>query len=151
MTDVQEHKHEDEDEILSEPKTPYDLLAERYPSAPNKSQIESYKTQVPGHRIRLFELPDGRRAVILRAIAPLELAGIQAEASKFDVAKQLFELQVAVASKCTIWCSFTSSGKLTDSDIRNSGAGLAVTLHAVVWDLSDYIDPAAIDTLSIDL
>ena len=132
-------------------KTPYEYLAERYPSAPNEATIQSFKMQVPGGRVRFFELPDAKRAVLLRAISPLELAVIQTEAGKLELSKQLFELQVAVVNKCTLWCSFTKSGKLNDQELRASGAGLAVTLHAVIWDLSDYIDPAVIDTLSIDL
>lgn len=133
------------------PTNPYEYLAKKYPTSPTEAIIQSYKAQVPGGRVRLFELPDGKRAVLLRAIAPLELAAIQEQAAKFDPNKQLFELQVAVVAKCTLWCSFTKSGHLPDVDIRACGAGLAVTLHAVIWDLSDYVDPTVIDTLSVDL
>ncbi len=140
-----------EDKEPEVPLSPFDYLKAKYPTAPGEVIIQSYKAQVPGGRVRLFELPEGKRAVLLRAISPLELAAIQADVAKLDPAKQLSELQFAVASKCTLWASFTKSGKLLDTDLRQSGAGLAVTLHAVIWDLSDYIDPAVIDNLIIDL
>lgn len=138
----------------AEPKVPlgpFEYIHTKYPHAPNEAVVQGYKAQVPGGRVRFFELPDGKRATLLRAISPLELAAIQVEVAKLEPAKQLFELQVAVAAKCTLWCSFTATGKLLDADLRAAAAGLAVTLHAVIWDLSDYVDPAVLDSLVIDL
>lgn len=135
----------------SVPLSPYEYIKQKYPSAPSESHVQAWKQQVPGGRVRFFELPDGKRATFLRAISPLELAGIQADALKLEPSKQMSELQVAVAAKCTLWASFTTSGKLLDADLRSSAAGLPVTLHAVIWDLSDYVDPAVIDNLVIDL
>jgi hypothetical protein len=142
---------EEVQEEVKVPQTPFEYIASKYPGAPTETVIQSYKQQVPGGRVRFFELPDGKRATLLRAISPLELAAIQTEVLKLDQSKQLFELQAAIATKCTLWCSFSKSGKLADGELRAAGAGLAVTLHAVIWDLSDYIDPAVIDNLVIDL
>jgi hypothetical protein len=148
VNEVLEPHQPEEDKV---PLSPFDYLKAKYPTAPSEAIIQSYKSQVPGGRVRLFELPDGKRAVLLRGLSPLELAAIQADVAKLDQTKQLAELQFAVASKCTLWASFTKGGKLLDNDLRQAGAGLAVTLHAVIWDLSDYIDPAVIDNLIIDL
>jgi hypothetical protein len=141
----------DSTEVQPVVENPFEFIAKHFPTAPNELTIQGFKAQVPGGRVRFFQLPDAKRAVLLRAISPLELAAIQAEAAKLEPSKQLFELQVLVSSKCTLWASFTKSGKLLDSDLRACGAGLPVTLHAVVWDLSDYIDPAVIDSLIVDL
>jgi hypothetical protein len=132
-------------------KSPFEYIIAKYPNAPSEAAIQSFKMQVPGGRVRFMELPDGKRAVLLRAISGPELAGVQAEARKFEETKQLYELQVAVATKCTLWSSFTPGNKLTDQQLRASGAGLPVSLHAAIWDLSDYIDPALFDNLVIDL
>jgi hypothetical protein len=133
------------------PLSPFEYIHTKYPHAPNEAIIQGYKAQVPGGRVRFFELPDGTRELMLRASSPLELAAIQPEVAQHEPTKQLFELQTAVTAKCTLWASFTQSGKLLDADLRASGAGLAVTLHAVIWDLSDYVDPAVMDNLVIDL
>jgi len=133
------------------PKSPFEYIIAKYPNAPSEVTIQGYKNQVPGGRVRFMELPDGKRALLLRAISALELAAIQAEARKFEETRQLYELQVAVASKCTLWASFTKDNKLSDAVLRQCGAGLAVSIHAAVWDLSDYIDPAVMDNLVIDL
>jgi len=133
------------------PKSPYEYISSKYPNVPSEATIQTYKLQVPGGRVRFMELPDGKRAVLLRAISAPELAGCQAEARKFEETKQLYELQLSVASKCTLWTSFTQGNKLTEIALRQCGAGLAVSLHAAIWDLSDYIDPAVMDNLVVDL
>lgn len=136
-----------------EVKTPtiYDFLS-NFPGAPDEAQIKAWNQMVPGGSVRVFTMPDGKRVFVLRAITAIELAAIQAEVSKLSSQeKQIFELQIAVAQKCTLWTSINPTGKLTDADLRVSGAGTAPTLHAVVWDKSDFIDPQVLDSLIVDL
>ncbi len=105
---------------------------------------------VPGGRVRLLELPDGKRAVFLRAMSAIEWQGIQAEVLKLTQDKQLYEMQVLVASKCTLLASFTALGRLTDQDLRGATAGLAPTLHTAIWDLSDFVEPSVLDQHVLD-
>ena len=132
------------------PTNPFEYIAKKYPNAPSEAVVLGWKQQVPGARVRFFEHPDGKRSVYLRGISPLELATIQAEVSKLAPDKQVWEVQAAVSAKCTLWCSFTTTSKITVADLQAAGAGLAPTLYTVVCDVSDFVDPAVIDNFVLD-
>lgn len=133
-----------------QPKTPFEYLA-LFPGAPTPAQIDSYRQAVPGGRLRLLPMPDGKRLFLLRGFTAIEMQQFQAEAAKVAPEKQLYTLQVAAAARCTLWTSFVKSGKLTASDLEASGAGLASTLYTAIADLSDFTDPEVLDQLYIDL
>jgi len=133
------------------PVDPISAIKTRYPNAPSQAVIDSWKQQVPGGKVRFFELPDGKRAFFLRAISPLELAKIQDTVARMDPSKQPLESQILIVTLCTLWSNFTQSGKLIDMELRQAGAGLPASMQAVIWDLSDYVDPAAMDSLILDL
>jgi hypothetical protein len=133
-----------------EPQTPFDYMA-LFPGAPTPHDIESYRKQVPGGRLRLLPLKDGKRLFLLRGFTALELLGVQTEAAKLSPEKQVAYLQVTISVRCTIWTSIVTSGKLTVQDLENSGAGLASTLYHTIMDLSDYNDPQVLEQLFVDL
>jgi hypothetical protein len=133
-----------------EPQTPYDFLA-LFPGAPTQSQIDTFRSMVPGARLRLLPMPDGKRLFLLRGFTALELLGAQSEAVKLSPEKQLPFLQTKMAAHCTLWCSIVPSGKLTEMDLASAGAGLAGTLYSAVADLSDFMEPQVLDQLYIDL
>jgi hypothetical protein len=135
--------------VPAQPKTPYDYLA-LFPGAPSAQIVESYRQQVPGGRLRLLPMKDGNRLFLLRGFTAIELSQVQAEVAKTPAEKQLMNLQIAMAARCTLWASITKNGKLTESDLHQTGAGLAPTLYHSIMDLSDYNDPDVLEQISID-
>lgn len=133
-----------------QPQTPFDFLA-LFPGAPTEAQVENYRTMVPGGRLRLLPMPDGKRLFLLRGFTALELLAGQEQAVKLSQEKQLAFLQTTMATRCTLWCSVVPSGKLQETDLAASGAGLASTLYSAIADLSDFMEPAVLDQLYIDL
>ena len=132
-------------------QNPYEFLAS-FPNAPTREQVESWKAQAPGGRIRMKASGDFKRVFIMRAIGGTELAQLQTRLPSNITQDRLpQELQIAVACHCCLWTSVTPDGKLTDLVLRGSGSGLPLTLHEVVSVLSDYEDPEMIERLSADL
>lgn len=134
----------------TQPQTPFEFLA-LFPGSPTPDQIEAYRKMVPGGRLRLLPMTDGKRLFLLRGFTALELQGIQAEAAKAAPEKQDHVVQCTIAIRCTLWTSMTTSGRLTDVDLASAGAGLAPTLHYAITDLSDYNTPQVLEQLYIDL
>jgi hypothetical protein len=135
----------------TEPRNPYEFIA-AFPNGPTKDQLELWKAQAPGGRIRMKASSDFKRVFIMRAIGGTELAQLQARLPQNIAPERLpQELQIAVAVHCCLWTSATPDGKLTDLVLRASGSGLPITLHEVVSVLSDYEDPETIERLSADL
>ena len=123
-----------------------------FPNAPTKENIAIYKNSSPGHRIKLFTSSDMKRVYIMRGITAFELQKLQ-EGILSTVKESNYEneLQIAVACKCCIWTSTTSTTKLNEMDIKGSGAGLAVNLYHIVSELSDYVAPSQLDRFTADL
>src|ERR1035441_5094807 len=71
-----------------DPQTPAEFLA-LFPGAPTPDQIEAYRKMVPGGRLRLLPMKDGKRLFLLRGFTALELAAIQADALKAPAEKQI--------------------------------------------------------------
>lgn len=132
-----------------EPQTPLDYLA-LFPGAPSAAQIEMLKAQVPGGRLRLLPMKDGKRIFLLRGFTAVELQMIQQTVAKAAPEKQLYQMQVLLAIRCTQWTSISKSGELTELELNSSGAGLAATLHHAIMDLSDYNDPEVLEQLFVD-
>lgn len=133
-----------------EPATFHDYLA-LFPHAPSASTIESYRQTVPGGRLRLLPMKDGKRIFLLCGFTALALFAAQTEAGKQPLEKQLAHLQSSMVVRCTLWTSITKTGKLTESDLAASGAGLASTLYHTIMDLSDYNEPQLLEQLFVDL
>ena len=57
--------------------TPFEFL-QQFPEAPSVEQIEQWKQQAPGARLRIWHSSDGKRVYVLRAIGGQELAQLQA-------------------------------------------------------------------------
>jgi hypothetical protein len=142
--------HKNTEEKPKEPQTPFEYLA-LFPGAPDASTIESFKQMVPGGRLRLLPMKDGKRLFLLRGFTSLELLAAQNEASKVVPEKQITVLQTSMAVRCTLWTSIVKSGKLTEADLASSGAGLSATLYHTIMDLSDYNDPQVLEQLFVDL
>lgn len=139
-------------------KDPYELLA-TFPNAPNKTDIEHYKAQSPNGIIRLFAIGP-KRVYLVRGLSGIELAGIQGQipsnlgAGLADEVKAMkIDAEVAIhgASKGVIWTSTTKDGKLSPEQVRGGSAGLPSTLFTLVSYLSDFLEPAALDAMSIEL
>lgn len=135
---------------VKQPQTPFEFLA-LFPGSPTPDQIETYRKMVPGGRLRLLPMTDGKRLFLLRGFTALELQGIQADASKAAPDKQDYAVQCTIAVRCTLWTSMTTTGRLTDVNLAAAGAGLAPTLHYAITDLSDYTTPQILEQLYIDL
>lgn len=130
---------------------PYSFLA-KFPNAPTRERVESWKQQVPGGRVRLKTSSDYKRIYLMRAMGGAELAQVQARLPQnMPPERYLVELQLAVTAHCCLWTNVAPDGKLTEEVLRASGAGLPSTLHEVVSVLSDYENPDVIERLSADL
>jgi len=129
-------------------RDPYEFLA-TVKNAPSKQQIEAWKSEVPGGRVRLFT-PDGKRVYIIRGISGLELAKLADEipANAKDVE---YELKLAIAARCVLWTNATPTGVLDVYTLRTGPAGLPETIHTIVSQLSDYFDPVQLASFSADL
>lgn len=136
-------------DVPAQPQTPSDYLA-LFPGSPSPAQVESYRQQVPGGRLRLLPMPDGKRLFLLRAFTALELAGVQAELQRIPEDKQANHLQVQMSIRCCLWTSVVKTGKLTENDLASSGAGLASSLYFAITDLSDFTAPAVLEQLFVD-
>ncbi|TSA39524.1 hypothetical protein D4R30_00940 [archaeon] len=147
----EETKDQSADRAPTQARNPYEFIAS-FAGAPTKDQIELWKSQAPGGRIRMKASSDMKRVFIMRAIGGTELAQLQGRLPQNITPERLpQELQIAVACHCCLWTSVTPDGKLTDLVLRGSGSGLPLTLHEVVSVLSDYEDPETIERLSADL
>lgn len=131
---------------------PYDFIA-RFPGAPDKAKIDSWKQQVPGGRIKLKVSGDEKRVYIMRAISGLELGKLtqQILQQALPQEKLASELTSLVVCTCCLWTNASPTGQLTDQMLKASGSGLADTLHAVLSELSDYETPETIERLSVEL
>jgi len=138
-------------------KDPYEYLA-TFPGAPTKEQVEALKAQAPNGIIRIFA--PGKRVFLLRGFSGVELQSIQAQipenlganlAPDARAAKIEAEVGLHAASLCTVWTSTTKSGKLTIEQLRGGTAGLPSTLFAIVTYMSDFLDPEALQALSMEL
>ena len=66
------------DQIKEQPQiTPFEFL-QTFPEAPSLEQIEQWKQQAPGARLRIWHSTDGKRVYVLRAIGGQELGQLQA-------------------------------------------------------------------------
>jgi hypothetical protein len=130
---------------------PHEQLVKAFAGFPTKAALEAWKLQVPGHRLRVFPLPDGKRVFVLRGLTALELQALQLEASRFSQEKQGTEVALLIATRGQIWTNLSSVGKLTIDEFRAAGAGLAQTIHYAVLGASDFLDPVAIEELSFDI
>lgn len=128
---------------------PYEFLS-RYPGAPNKNDIEHYKAEAPGGRIRLFSPDNGKRIFLTRAVSGLEMQTI-AKMIPANAEDQMAEMHVRVAAKGVVWTNITRDGSLDESDLKGGTAGLPSTLYTLVSMLSDFMPPEAIEQFSIDL
>jgi len=133
-------------------KTPFDFLAE-IPGAPSKEIVLAWKAQVPNSRVRLVAPEGGTgRVYIMRAVGALEydqlLGRIPANANERAVAE---EERRQVASTCCLWTNSISGNKLTPEALQAGAAGTAAMLYTVVMELSDFVEPARLELLSIDL
>jgi hypothetical protein len=135
---------------VKQPQTPFEFLA-LFPGSPTPDQIEAYRKMVPGGRLRLLPMTDGKRLFLLRGFTALELQGVQAEVTKIPAEKQDYAVQCMISVRCTLWTSMTTTGRLTDGDLAAAGAGLAPTLNYAITDLSDYNTPQILEQLYIDL
>ena len=140
----------DQQAAPAEPQTPYEFLA-LFPGAPTPSDIEPYRKMVPGGRLRLLPMKDGKRLFLLRGFTALELQAVQADAAKAPPEKQGQIAQTALVIRCTLWASTEVGGKLTEVGLQSAGAGLVSTLNFAITDLSDYNDPAVLEQLYVDL
>lgn len=139
------------DQAEKQPLTPLEFL-QTFTGAPTLEVINDWKAQVPGARIKIFTSTDAKRIYVLRGINSLELAQVQAGLPANLGQEKLFpELQAQLASRCTLWTNDTKDGKLSIEAVKTSGAGLAQTLHEVIFQLSDFMDPETIERLTADL
>lgn len=137
---------------------PYEFLA-KFPGAPTKAQVEAWKSQAPNGIIRIFA-PSDKRVYLARGISGLELDAVQnqipinlgadlnPEARQAKIEK---EISLLVSSKCIVWTSDTTDGKLTPDILRGGSAGLPASLFALITWLSDFIDPEAFQVMSAEL
>jgi hypothetical protein len=133
------------------PITPFEFL-QGFAGAPNQADIDSLKAQAPGGRIRLFHSTDAKRVYLMRGISAIELVQVQnLIPAGIHPDKLSGVMQTTVAIKCCAWTSETADHKLSDLALQAAGAGLTGTLHEIVCQLSDYMDPATIDRCSADL
>jgi hypothetical protein len=131
--------------------TPFEFL-QGFEGAPSQDQIDSWKSQAPGARVRLFHSSDGKRIYIMRGIGASELAQLQASLPANIAPDRLPSvIQSAVAVRCNLWTNSTIDKKLSDLALQAAGAGLPGTLHEIVCQLSDYMDPESISRFSADL
>ncbi len=138
-------------------KDPYEYLA-TFPNAPTRDQVEALKTQAPNGIIRIFA--PGKRIFLLRGFSGVELLAVQAQIPEnlgaglaLEARAQKIEAEVSLhmASKCTVWTSTTKDGKLTIEQLRGGTAGLPSTLFAIITYMSDFLDPDALQALSMEL
>lgn len=116
---------------------------------PSPAEIEVMRSNSPGGRIRVFSL-DNRRYFIVRSISGMELATIQKgiPTNSTDPEK---DIQIGVASLCTLWTNSTVEKKLSEAALRFGPAGLPSSIWALVAILSDFADPADFQTCSVEL
>lgn len=133
-----------------QPLTPYDFL-KTVPGAPSVAEIESFKMQAPGGRMKVFS-PDGntKRVFIVRAISGLEMETVNKQMSQSSSNPEL-DMQIACCMKCVVWTNTTQDGMTDDLYWRRSTAGLAVSVFHVITKLSDFKDPTELEILSADL
>lgn len=130
--------------------SPLDFL-KTIPGAPSASEIEAYKIQAPGGRVRMFA-PDGgaKRVFILRALSGLELETINKQIPE-NASNAVLEMQILSCSKAVIWTNTTQDGLTDELYWRRSPAGLAPTVFMNISNLSDFKDPEEVERLSADL
>jgi hypothetical protein len=140
------------DQIKEQPQiTPFEFL-QTFPEAPSLEQIEQWKQQAPGARLRIWHSTDGKRVYVLRAIGGQELGQLQASLPpNIPPEKVQAEVQILLAIRCCVWTSSTIDHKLFDLALKGAGAGLPQTLQEIIYQLSDYMDPMDINRFSADL
>ena len=140
------------DQIKEQPQiTPFEFL-QTFPEAPSLEQIEQWKQQAPGARLRIWHSTDGKRVYVLRAIGGQELGQLQASLPpNIPPEKVQAEVQILLAIRCCVWTSSTIDHKLSDLALKGAGAGLSQTLQEIIYQLSDYMDPMDINRFSADL
>ena len=131
--------------------TPFEFL-QQFPEAPSVEQIEQWKQQAPGARLRIWHSSDGKRVYVLRAIGGQELGQLQASLPpNIPPEKVQAEVQILMAIRCCVWTSSTIDHNLSDLALKGAGAGLPQTLQEIIYQLSDYMDPMDINRFSADL
>jgi hypothetical protein len=134
------------------PESPMDTFRKLFPNAPNAQAVNLLKEQVPNGRLQIFISSDQKRGYIMRGITGIELRGIQEDKLKTVAPeRQEAEGQIEVAAKCCVWTSATKNNKLSEMDLKSSGAGLADSLFSLVTILSDYNTPEMLMGLSAEI
>ena len=152
-----EVQKQDEETAQQNFANPYDYLA-TIPGAPTKDQVEAMKLQAPNGIVRLLVI--GKRVYLVRGMSGLELQNIQSQipdnlgaglTPEARSAKIEGEIQLHAAAKCTIWTNTIKDGKFTVEQLRGGSAGLPSTLFNLITYMSDFIDPEALNVMSIEL
>jgi len=131
--------------------TPLQFL-QGFTDAPDQETIDSWKSQAPGHRIRMWHSTDGKRVYLLRGISALELIQVQATLPAGLTPEKLpLAQQNAIASRCCVWTSDSFDHRLSELQLQAAGAGLGQTLQEIIFQLSDFTDPMTIERCSADL
>jgi len=131
--------------------TPFEFL-QSFPDAPSLEQIDQWKQQAPGARLRIWHSTDGKRVYVLRGVGGQELGHLQAGIPpNIPPEKVPAEAQARLAILCCVWTSSTLDHKLSDLVLKGAGAGLPQTLQEIIYQLSDYMDPMDINRFSADL
>lgn len=155
-TDVQEKDEKTAEQTLMDP---FDFL-QKFPNAPSKAVVESWKTQAPNGVIRLFAPGNGKRVYLVRGISGLELKLIQSQipdnlganlAPDARIAKNEAEVALQSVAKAVVWTNVTPDGKLTKEHLEAGPAGLPSTIFNLVTYLSDFLEPEALQLMSAEL
>lgn len=137
---------------------PWEILSAA-PGAPTKATVEAWKQQAPNGVVRILILGN-KRLYLVRGVTGQEMLSAQNSipenlgaglAPEARMAKVDLELQLIIVSKCVLWTSSTSDGKLTIDQLRTGSAGLPSTLFNLVTLLSDFIEPDAFQVISTEL
>jgi len=118
-------------------------------NGPTEAQIDAWKEQAPGGRIRAFSL-DNVRFYIVRAIGGLELSTIQKNIPA-NSSNPEADIKLGAAELCTLWTSTTQNGKLTAVALRTGTAGLPGSIWQLIETLSDYASPQDFEICSVEL
>lgn len=132
------------------PVTPLEFL-KTVPGAPSAAEIEAYKAQAPGGRMRMFA-PDNtaKRVFLVRAVSGLEMESLSKQIPE-NASNPEVEMQIATCVKAVVWTNLTQDGLTDELFWRRSTAGLAPTVFRLVMQLSDFIDPETVEMLSAEL
>jgi len=118
--------------------------------SPSANEIENYKSQAPGGRVKVFT-PDGaKRVFVIRALSGLEMETISKQIPANAENREL-EMQIHSCARATIWTNTTQDGQVDDLYFKRAPAGLATSMFTLVSRMSDFMDPETLEMLSADL